>query len=85
LSTYSDFGYNRTKIPDISLKDLQAENSHYPRVGKVCLARCGGLFSTGLILVEATDCSSTIHRLVTSNISSSVWWTSELCKSLQDG
>ena len=32
-STHSDFRYNRTEVTDISLKDLQVDNTHYPRAG----------------------------------------------------
>jgi hypothetical protein len=77
MLTHSDFGYNQARITDISLKDLQVENSHYFCVGWTCLARGGGLFSidgtTGLLLEEATVYSTTIHGLKTSDISSRVW------------
>jgi len=59
------------------------------RVAWAYVARCGGLLAisetAGLLLVGATDCSATAHKLKTSSISSSVQSASTLCEYFQDG
>jgi len=61
----------------------------FPRGVSLCGAVRGGgtegCRTTVLLLVRATVCSMTAHRLRISGISRSVWWASAMCEFSRDG
>jgi len=82
IDTVLYFTHSHRKVPKYSLKlhidsflllTTDSRKRDDPTSGGACLARCGRLLviwrTTRLLLVRATDSSSTAHRLKTLNIS----------------